>query len=1563
MKIRLIIFCLLTFSYIMGFGQMTNRLYIEDLRMSRDSEASLSVMMDNNTSITAVEFLLDVPAGFTVNPLSAILSERGRNHTVTARKMRDGRYKFAIVSSDNSPIQGIVGKLCTVRIKSDNTVTDENIYPLIMSESVMAISSGENVINSADGGNISIKSMPNLHVVSLDNSEAIAGTDINVRWRVRNDGRGSTGDTQWTDYIWLVPNISVGTSMAGSKLLGKVSNVSALAPGEYYENSCNVQLEDRIFGNYDLVVTSDIGGINGIDFSPAGGTPPIPYKPEEDSYGFLVGKNTTSVRNLEEENETDKISDNFFYKRIDIAVPPLPDLQVPSVTVSIDNAEGYYGESNVPSPLVIAGLGNSTTFYSGKRVKVEATIKNCGNAGFTEQNITNELYISSTPGLEEGIIYKLDTENLQLQLNQGESTTCELTGYLPYNWYGDTYFIVRVDVNDDVYELANTANNYGVSTCISTLLTPGADFEPRDLSVPAEASVGSSIEVSYSVRNIGPGVPFSNSWSDKVYISSSDSGIDSSSKLLSTISNKGYYRVVNEMGLGHVDPQVLPPAKIGNIGDKEYTYEGDNYSNRRGISLPLLPEGDYYIYVVVDADDDIFEYDGEENNIIRSGKISIQSPDLIAELVSLSQDSVATGSMVALTWKVKNIGTTKLRNVDLKDSFYASMKQDKTDPEKVGSFSNKLDLDPGTEKTLRANVTIPSSTRLDGDLYLFVKTNDNSSIYEINRENNTSNVIPVKFVYIEDPKPEDQTVSGYNLTLYNVEIPDNSVPGGSLPVSFSIKNTGDKPIDNAVTLNVGISKNSGMDRISNCAVSSFPSDNIILSPGESKAYNVSLSLPENIQGGRNYIKLEISGRKSLPEKSMSDNDVIVPIYLEGNLADISFGNFVVPETVKTSQPFDILWEIHNEGTWNSGNVTSNVFLSRDAVFSYDDILLDQVNTVSVNQGSISVVNKSITLNDYQYGDYYLLVSHNAENSDEVSGENPVLAKAITSVQSPLPDLAVSDVTIEGKWKNGEEAVVRATVANIGDSSTRKDKWTDIFYLSEDYAFNPSSAIKIGSKTHVGILNPDEKYEIDAEVKLPADVKGYYVLYVVADGNEAVVEKNKDNNRAQTIAYVADAYDTPADLAIKKISVPARISAGEPFTISYTIENNGDFAANGLLRDVYYLSEDSELDQNDIMVGYASDEIEIEAGSEIIRTATGRLTNISEGEYYFIVRTNSTHNIPETDYENNDLISPSSLNVDFLRLPLGGTETVRTSGLFKLDVTNDMQGKTLGIYLTCPDESTSGIYTAFENVPSTAKYDLAAIDVETEEQELLIPDVKEGTYYILAQDNSAVGRNLNEFVIDGESDLLNTVMNLSAKEVKFGATRLAITEGGTNGRLSTDIQGALFDSIMDFRLVNGSKVIPAEAILYKGQTSSKATFYLTDAELGRYDLVSELPDGTQSVIPSYFTVVPSANANLGVKLDAPKATRINGFAPVSVTYVNSGQNDITISELLLTVKGGQLSPTIEGFATDPQTEIHIKPNIESDKFGYVTIPPGKQETVNFYFKQTSGYTYLNLYIIK
>ena len=685
--------------------------------------------------------------------------------------------------------------------------------------------------------------------------------------------------------------------------------------------------------------------------------------------------------------------------------------------------------------------------------------------------------------------------------------------------------------------------------------------------------------------------------------------------------------------------------------------------------------------------------------------------------------------------------------------------------------------------------------------------------------------------------------------------------------------------------------------------------------------------------------------------------------MNGNLPNLTASDLIVPATVMTSEKTEVFWTLNNTGTWDAENAVCAVYLSMDATLSSDDKQLASVRCGKLTKNGTVNMKANIELEDNVVGARYIIVKANTSDAEEGTTDDNIVSQQFTAKQSPLPDLVISDLSTEGTLRGGQSVTVKAKVTNGGDSETHADKWTEVFYLSEGYTLDVSKAIKLGSKTHVGTLAKDGSYDIKADFIVPSSAKGYYVLFAVADGTSALTEKSKDNNQTKVAVYVEDPSDTPADLTITKMSVPSRLMAGEAITISYNIANQGEYAAKGKLRDVLYLSKDNKWDENDAMIGVVNGDVNIDPATETTRTVTGRITNVPEGDYFLIVRTNSTHAIAESDYDNNQTIAYSTSTVAFQTLSLGGSTNVNTSGLFKLPLHSGLNGKTVGLYLTTPEGTSAGLYAAYDRVPSTARYDRSARDIETTQQEVLIPDVQEGNYYILAQDNAAVSRSLNEFVIDGEQELAETSMTLSAREVQFGATTLSIKEGGTNGWISTEIHGALLDSIMDFRLAREGEMIPAESITFYDQTSSKATFNLNDAATGSYNVVSELPDGTQAILPDGFKVVPGTNVALGVKLDAPKQTRISGYGPVSVTYVNGGNTDIVIRELLLTIRGGQLSTTIEGFKTNPQTALHIRPDVKQDNRGFVVIPPGKQETVNYYFLQTAGYTYLNLYIVK
>lgn len=1519
-----------------GAYTQTNRLYIPDLKMSRGSEATLSVFMDNAEAITAVEFTLEVPTGFTVNPVSAVLTERAKNHQMTARKLKNGNYKFVVMSQNNAAIDGIAGRLFTVRVKSPDNVTDEGDYPLTISSAVMSVKSGQNVLQEADGGKITIKSMPNLHVVSLDCSEPVAGQPLTVKWKIRNDGRGSTGDASWKDYIWLVPNISAGTSMTGSKLLKSVDNVTALASGESYENTVNVTLEERIYGNYDLVVTSNMYGANNIDFTKAGGSAPVPYDPENAEYGFLTAKGNASYVTVEEENEYDGVSDNFFYKRINIQVPPLADIQVPRVVAVVDNSD----PDLTPSPINSAGLASSSAFYSGKKIKVTATIANNGGADVSGTSINNVLYISSTPELGSGKSLRLSSHSMNLTVKAGESVTDEFTATIPYDWYGDTYFIVDADVNDAVYELANTANNSGVSDLINTLLTPGADFEPYNMNAPYRISSGMKFDVSYSVRNIGPGVPFANTWKDKVYISSKNTGLDDSAKLIGQFTQKGYYK----------------------IDGSDYQYEGDSYSATRSVSVSGLHSGTYYIYIKVDADNAVLEYDGENNNVIMSKAITLADPDLTAKIISISEETLSTDSKVAVTWKLKNIGTTDIQNATVKDGFYASSSANGGNAVNLGTATNTVSVVAGGEKTFRTNITIPKNSSLNGTRYVYVKTNIDNTLTESSTANNSSASVAKQFVYAEDPTTVQ--VNGTNMTISALSMASTTTPGTSLTLSYNVKNTGSLAIDKEVKQEIFISKSSTFDSSAKAlsVAGTLPTTNG-LQAGASVTANVSITIPSDIQGGQYYLFAVINNDRSLAEKKYDDNQVKSPVYVNGNLPNLTASNLALPATVMTSEKTEVSWTLSNVGAWDAEDAVCTVYLSTDATLSSNDKQLASVRSGKLAKNGSVNMKATIELADNVVGTRYLIVKANTSNTEESTTDDNIVSQQFTAKQSPLPDLVISDLSTESTLRGGQRVTIKAKVTNNGDSETHADKWTEVFYLSEGYTLDVNKAIKLGSKTHVGTLAKDGSYDIKADFTMPMSAKGYYVLFAVADGTNTLTEKSKDNNQAKVAVYVEDPSDTPADLTVTKMAVPSRIMAGEAITLSYNIANQGEYAAKGKLRDVLYMSKDNKWDENDTMIGVVNGDVNIDPATEITRTVTGRITNMPEGDYYLIVRTNSTHAIAENDYDNNQTVSYSSSTVAFQTLSLGGTTTVNTSGLFKLPLHSGLSGKTVGLYLTTPEGTSAGLYAAYDRVPSTARYDRSASDIEATQQEVLIPDVQEGNYYILAQDNAAVSRSLNEFVIGGEQELAETSMTLSAREVQFGATTLSITEGGTNGWISTEIHGALLDSIMDFRLVREGEMIPAESITFYDQTSSKATFNLNDAATGSYNVVSELPDGTQATLPDGFKVIPGTNVALGVKLDAPKATRISGYGPVSVTYVNGGNTDIVIRELLLTIRGGQLSTTIEGFKTNPQTALHIRPDVKQDNRGFVVIPPGKQETVNYYFLQTAGYTYLNLYIVK
>jgi len=1519
-------------------AQEKNTISVADLKMQRGAEAPLCISMDNLSEVVAVQFTLETSDGITINPVSAIATNRAADHMVTARKTGENTYMIVMLSPTNTPIKGIKGELIKVNVASSDSLEEDTSYPVIIKDAVMSVTSGENIIQETVDGNISLVSLPNLHVTSLNCTESVAGSDMTVSWTVKNDGRGHTNNTEWKDYIWLVPDIQGGTSMKGAKLLKTVDNISALAPGESYDNAVNITLEERVYGNFDVVVTADMPNVKNLELSSCGGTLPRPYSPAIS--GYIYAETEASGNKVDEENETPTRTDNFFYKGIEIVVPPLADLQVPKVTVVVDNDESYSGEMSDPSPLTASGLASSTAFYSGKKIRVTATIKNGGGASTGNKTINNILYLSDSSEKESGKWIKLNANSSTISIAPDETVDVFFTGKIPYDWYGDAFFYVNVDVNDEVYELANTANNWGCSNAVNVLMTPGADFQPTTIKVPSTVSANSNFDVSYSVSNIGPGVPFASNWVDKLYLAPSNEGLDNNATLIGTISRSGSYK------------------KDGN----KYAYTGDDYSLSYNINPSEFTPGSYYIYLVVDADNSIFEYDGEDNNIICSSRIDVLSTDIAAELVSVSEEKLNTGDNAAITWKIKNIGQSNISNVNITDGIYVETGGSGTNNILISEISNVISIPVGGEKTFRANVIIPDNKLLSGQKNIVVKSNIKGTLAESNSSNNTSNGILTSFEYISVESPEDKSVNGTNLTAYGLTVPTEAEVGSAIPVSYSIKNTGTTIIDTDITQSLYLTKKNSSTSI---PVSS--SADLSAVKGLESSANVPVSfnvnIPTDICGGQYYVNVAVNPTKTLKEKDYSDNSVKNTVFISGNLPDLTITDLAVPSEINTSESTEISFKISNIGSWDATGITCKVYLSSDNILDKKDTQLELFSVERIAKSSSILKTLPITVPDGVTGLRYIIIeTSNGGGIEELDWDNNKISAQFTSVQSPLPNLTISELKVAGDVIAGGTVAVKAKVINNGTAPTHKDKWADGFYLCEDYNFDQNTTLSLGSKAHVGVLQPGESYEINASLKVPTTAQGYYVLYAIADVKETVYETNRVDNRIRTTVLVDNPSATPVDIAVAKVSAPAHIKAGEAITISYTIENQSDKQVSGMLRDVIYMSKDKNLDADDPMVGVVFGEETIEPGNNIVREATGRITNMVEGDYYIIVKCNSSRSIVESDFENNIKVADAVTGLDYARLSLGESVSLSTSGLYKLSVNDAVASKTIGIGLTHPEDSPASVYVAFESTPTTAKFDRKSAVFENGQEEVLIPDVKPGTYYILAQANNALNKNLNEFKLNGSETDDDVPMTLTSREVQFGATSLAIKEGGNGGWISTDVRGALLDSIMDFRLVKGDRIIPVESLTFYDQTSTKSIFNLKDAETGQYDMISELPDGTRATLSNAFSVVPGTEVGLGVKLEGPKTTRLNGASPISLSYANGGNTDVSICELFLVVEGGNIAMSIEGLKEGKQ-ELHLVPDTGIDSRGYATISPGTQRTINLFLQQTSGWTHVYLYVIK
>jgi len=138
------------------------------------------------------------------------------------------------------------------------------------------------------------------------------------------------------------------------------------------------------------------------------------------------------------------------------------------------------------------------------------------------------------------------------------------------------------------------------------------------------------------------------------------------------------------------------------------------------------------------------------------------------------------------------------------------------------------------------------------------------------------------------------------------------------------------------------------------------------------------------------------------------------------------------------------------------------------------------------------------------------------------------------------------------------------------------------------------------------------------------------------------------------------------------------------------------------------------------------------------------------------------------------------------------------------------------------------------------------------------------------------------------------VTIAASIVNFEILHVDADHGSNAGSITTQIIGAKFDSIMDFRLVQGNQYLPAEKVFYSNSTESYATFNLKDMPAGDYGMAAELPGGIITIKNQAFVIEEGLPAELAVNVIAPSSVRRGSKFTANIEYGNYGSTDLNVS---------------------------------------------------------------------
>jgi len=462
--------------------------------------------------------------------------------------------------------------------------------------------------------------------------------------------------------------------------------------------------------------------------------------------------------------------------------------------------------------LIIQNAINPTVGSVGGSIEVSYQVKNQGTGSSASYHQT-KFYLSTNTTLSNDDTY-LDSDYFFSSIAAGaysaSTTTININNSIAA---GNYYLLYQADGNNNIAE-SNESNNI-VAKAISI---KKADLIIQNAINPTVGSVGGSIEVSYQVKNQGPGSAGYNQ--TKFYLSTN-----------TTLSNDDIY----------LDSDYFSPIAAGAYDAVTTTI---NISNSIAV-------GNYYLLYQADGNNNIAE--SNENNNIVTKAISIKKADLIIQN-AINPTVGSVGGSIEVSYQVKNQGTGSSGSYH-QTKFYLStnttLSNDDTYLDSDYFFSP---IAAGAYSGVTSTINITDSIAA-GNYYLLYQADGNNDIAESNESNN----IVAKAIAIKKA----------DLIIQNAVNPTTATTGSNIQISYQVKNQGAGNAGYSYT-KLYLSKDGILSNEDILLNSEYTSS---IASGSYSSETFSIQISKTIAGGSYYILYQADGSNNIAESNESNNIV------------------------------------------------------------------------------------------------------------------------------------------------------------------------------------------------------------------------------------------------------------------------------------------------------------------------------------------------------------------------------------------------------------------------------------------------------------------------------------------------------------------------------------------------------------------------------------------------------------------------------------------------------------------------------------------------------------------